>query len=696
MTDAAKQRVVSPEDKALAGDFLKRIEAAAKRHDEVFRRFDENRKLLRGIDPANNTKIRTNLYFSNLAAMRPQVYAKDPEFTVKPGKGVPDEQLKLVQRFGQTAEAVLDKKLVQEAKLKRRAKRLLTSAFTTTVGWWKCAWQEKRKSDPLIVNRIKDTQDNIDRLESLREGVDEAQGGNEQELKLAQLRETLEGLQAKAEVTVAKGPTLDFVLSEDILILDDTVREVADYERASAIAHRVWMSPSQYKQRFGYDCAKGKTYTEKQGSMTQDANGTEKDRALLCVWEVWEQDSNRVFHVCEGEEGFCDPPMSPDWTGERWYPFFLIVFNEVDGAFYPPSDVELIKPLVEEYNTNRADLVRDRKGALPLNIVRKGGALTHEDLDRIKNREGSDLVQVEGVGGQPISNDIWSGTLGQLNPANYDTAPARSDIEQLLGGGDASRGTVMKAKTATEAEILSQGLRSRSAERQDTMEDLLSEVGTYVLEMCLRKLSEQEVKEIAGADAVWPALSAEQIFKQVSVEVLGGSTGKPDRLQDQDRWTKLLPVIEKTLAQVAELRANGGEQQAEALIALVKETLRRFEERLDIDQFLPEKKEGEQPQDPMQDPRVQQLVQEGQAMIQELQAKVAELEKQVNDKQAEVAASVQIAEIDAASKVRIAEVTAPIEAAAKVEVARITALAKPEPMEPLEQAEPMEPEPQPF
>lgn len=151
----------------------------------------------------------------------------------------------------------------------------------------------------------------------------------------------------------------------------------------------------------------------------------------------------------------------------------------------------------------------------------------------------------------------------------------------------------MKAKTATEAEILSQGLRGRSAERQDTMEDVLNELGPYALEMFLRKLTKQEVMNIAGPDAVWPDLSIDEVFSVVNVEVRGGSTGKPDRLQEQDRWIKLLPIIEKTMQTVAGLREKGQDQLADTTIELARETLRRFDERLDIEQFMPPRATGE-------------------------------------------------------------------------------------------------------
>ncbi len=716
------QREVSEPDKKLAAEWLKRINAAVGRFEKEHARFERNRKLLRGIDPDSGEKMLANLHFANLAMMRPQIYAKDPEFSVQPSKGVPPQKLKAMQGFASTSEALLHEMLVKRAKLKKRAKRLLTAAYTTSVGWWKMCWQEDRRTDPLIINRIKDTQDNLARLQRLRDAMDDPSAAQDTERQIGEITQTLAGLQAQAEVTVARGLALDFVLSEDLIILDESVLELSDYERAGAIAHRVWMTRDQYQERFGYAAEKGKAYSAQgDGKMaaSSTSDGKERSRELLCTYEVWDQASNRIFHVCDGEEGFCREPFTPDWTGERWYPFFGVVFNEVEGQFYPLSDIEMTEQLVREYNDTRNDFRRDRKYALPLNIIRKGGALSPDDVKRISNREGGDTIVVEGVGGQPISNDVWSGQLATIRPENYDTKPARADMEMIVGGGDAARGSVLQAKTATEAEILSQGLRGRTAERQDTMEDMLSEVGAYALQVMLRKMTAQEVAEIAGPDAVWPEMARpEDVFKQVTVDVRGGSTGKPDRLQEQDRWTKLLPVIEKAMAQVAELRAQGAAQQANAVIVLIRETLRRFDERIDIEQFLPLPEEGQDDgsdqADPMQSPQVQQLMQQAQQMMQELQAEVQKLKQQLADKEADRLAELEKARINAERDVELVRVKAFIEAGAQVEAARVTAefsaraqveiaainaAAKPEPEEPeapeggagMEQPEPAEP-----
>lgn len=592
---APETREVGPQDKKLAADWLKKIEGALKRTEKKFKQFEKNRRLLAGKvggDQTNEATVRANLHYANMATMLPQVYAKDPEYAVQPTLAVPPEQLEATKRFAKTAEFMLTKVLVKDGGLKKQAKKVIRSNYTTAVGWIKCSWQEKPKTDPLIANRIKDTQDNIDRIEALLARVEDPAAGTDRELLMAELAQAVAGLETQQELTVAKGLPLDFVLSEDVIVIDGTVRSITDYQRSSAMAHRVWMTPEQYQTRFKYTPKKAKSYSEQAGQMAA-GDAADKSASLLCVWEIWSQDDSRIYYVCDGEEGFCEPPSSPDWTGQRWYPFFLTAFNEIDGSFYPLSDVELTEKLVNEYNQNREDQVRDRKACLPVNVIRKGGALTDDDAKRIANREGSDVIMVEGVGGQPLTNDMFVGQLAKMDPAAYDTTSTRYDIERLMGGSDSSTGSITKAKTLGEAEIMTAALRGRTDERRDTIEDMLNELGPYAIEIMLRKFTEREVKAIAGPEAVWPQMSIDDIFNLVTIEVRGGSTGKPNQAQEQERWTKLLPIIQEAVTKVAELRAQGQDALAQAVIEITKETLRRFDERIDIEHFLPKKAEGE-------------------------------------------------------------------------------------------------------
>lgn len=640
------ERIVSDADKALAKEWDKRIKAALKRVEAPFAKFEENRQLLAGkVKKGAQETVRANLHFANMAAMLPQVYAKDPEFAAKPTNAVGKDQLQAVKRFAATAEFMLRKIVVKDGKLKSRSKKLLRSGFATSVGWLKVSFQEKKGQDPLILNRIKDTQDNIDHVKRLLDETNDPKLAGQHQTKMAELQQALEGLQTPQEVTLAKGIALDFVMSEDILIIDPAIRSVDDYPRAAAIGHRVWMTPDQYRENFGYECKGGKNYTEQNGAMAS-TDSTNGKSTLLCVWEIWSQADNRIFYVCDGEEGFCKEPMSPEWTGKRWYPFFLLAWNEIDGGFYPLSDVELTDKLVKEYNENREDFVRDRRECLPITVIRKGGSLTPDDVKNISNAQGGDKVMVEGVGGQPLTNDLFIGSMGTLNPLNYNTDATRYDMERILGGSDTTTGSITKAKTLGEAQMLSAAVQSRNGDRRDTLEDLFNEMGPYCVEVMLRKYNEAEVQKIAGPDAAWPSMGIEDIFDLVSIEVRGGSTGKPDKALEQETWTKLLPIVNEAVAKVAELRQQGQEPLAQAVIELTRETLRRFDERIDIEQFLPKMPEGED--DPM---LLKQQVIQQQQQLEEMQAKLKEAVEKVEKGFIGAAAQIAVSAQPAAASV---------------------------------------------
>lgn len=673
----------SDQDKALSKALQKEIDGALEDRKDDFKRFRDNRLMLRGYLPNGGEpkKVRTNLWYANLAALRPQVYAKDPEFSVMPTRGVPAEQVDAMRAFGEAGEALLDSYFVQDCRLKQRSKRILTSAYTNAIGWWKLAWQQGRPADPVIANRLKDSQDNLAKMQ--RERAEAQEPGTDHDTKIAELEQTIAGMQSEAEKRVGRGLVLDFVMPDDLVILDKSIFEVQDYMRAGKLAQRVWMTRDQYEAEFGYDPEKATVFRDKtQGGSQGQAQGVntgDRGGQLLAVFEVWDQTSNRVHTLCMGEEGFCRPSYSPDWTGRRWFPFFLLLWNEVDGAFLPPSDVELTAEVVKEYNDARCDLEQDRRDARPFTLYRKGGSLTPSDVDNIRNRKGNDLIGVEGVTGKPVQDDIAAITLGTINPNVYSTDPARSDMEMMVGGGDAARGSVLKAKTATEAEIIAQGMRGRSAERTDIIEDLLSEAGGYALEIMLRKLSREEVARVAGPKgaASWPTMTAEEVFSMVHVRVRGGSTGKPDRLQEQDRWTKLMPSIQGAVKEIVAARQAGQEQLAQLTLALIKETLRRFDERFEVERYLPELKEGEEGTPGEAQPEIPpEVIQQVQEQMEALAQRAEAAEQKLKDREADILAGVEKARADAAAKVEVARVTAPIQAQADVEAARIQAEAK--------------------
>lgn len=544
--------------------------------------------------------VRTNLIFSTIATTCPFVYARDPQIQVSLTDAVPRDAYKVWKDFAGSLESILGSLFIKGAKLKQRAKSGVRSAMTTAVGWAKVIYQEDTRKDPIIQARINDTQDNIQAIKTLIAQIKagEASGEDLAGQKL-ELRQQMAALKADREVSVQHGMIVDRVLTEDILILDETIKDFDYYLEAEAIAHGLWFTEDKYQDTFGYKPPEGCTPFAKPLTEAKDGqaapslpnvNGAGvKPPKYLRVWEIWHKRSNTVYTIVEGGRTWARPPYQPKNVGERWYPFFALAFNPVDGRWRPMSDVELLTELQDEYNTTRTNFAEARKSAIPVLIVRAGGELTEADIKRIEERKINQIIVVEGTPGSPIEQEIAFLPTAEIDPAVYDTTPIRNDFDMVSGTADAARGNIDKAKTATEADILQQGLMSRADERRDQCEEWIADMAQYSAEILLDVLKPAQLERLIGAEAAarWPEMSRHQVFELVQLGIKAGSSGKPNEQKNREQWIQLLPEIQKTIEQVFALSASGDPRLARTSLELLKETLERFDEYIDIDRFIP-------------------------------------------------------------------------------------------------------------
>ena len=152
----------------------------------------------------------------------------------------------------------------------------------------------------------------------------------------------------------------------------------------------------------------------------------------------------------------------------------------------------------------------------------------------------------------------------------------------VTGLQDASRSSVVKPKTATEANILQQSLSGRVSEFRDQVEDFLQQIAQYTAEILIQELQPEQVEKIMGPhkkgkldDVVNPAtrptcdgycrivlMTGRSCRKMkcsslVQLKIRAGTTGVPDDLDRQESWTKLLPVIQPLISQIMQFQLQG-------------------------------------------------------------------------------------------------------------------------------------------
>lgn len=607
MTEAApaipglKERPTA--DNALARQWEKRIESARRHWSKFHKRIRHNRKLVSGFDWEKGNPetpdfyaLRANLIYGSIATIVPAIYARNPEISVSP-KTNRDKRL-----FCRTLATVINQQLA-DAGLKRKAKSSVMASLICSFGVLKVMYQRDMRKDPVIQSRIEDAQDNIQRVQGLVMRLNEPGTIAGQERIRAQLQETLSALGEQAEVVASEGMVIDRVLTENLLI-DPTVVDFGDYAHADWMAQAIPMKREHAESLYGYRLDSAKAYHGHSDKAHLTHQDTEADDAQVLIFEIWDKSTQRVYTMAEGMDFWLREPYSPQ-MGERWYPFFLLPFNVVDGQFIAPSLVDLTERLQAEHNDTRDKYNAHRDLVKPGYI-----ASADTNLKTLKNFTDSVLGEVTLIDGEgkPLNQVIVPRQHPPFDMAAYQTDTIRSDWEMTTGLQDAARSTVIKPKTATEANIMQQSLSGRVSSFRDSVEDWLADIARYTGEILVQTLTPAQVESVMGTHRTgpvgvdsagrpvvgvteaaydWPTMDKKEAFGMVDISIRAGTTGEPDKIEQQESWTKLLPVLVQLVGQIAQLGAQGVDTTP--LEVILRETVSRFDDRLDANELIPKR-----------------------------------------------------------------------------------------------------------
>lgn len=630
------------EPNPLAQTWKKRISAAKQHWEKFHKRVKYSRDLVAGFnwqaDPrtAEFVRHRANLIHGTITATLPNIYAKNPEISVSARHS--EERLKL---FCATLETVLNQQL-SEAKLKVRAKSSVRAAMTVSMGIVKVMYQRDYETDPVIKSRIEDAQDNIATIERLMAATEDEQGRIDMESQKAELEQAMASLNEQLEVVAAEGLVIDRVLTEHLLI-DPTITEFLDYPQAAWMAQIIPMRRCDAEARYKVSLEHAVSY--KPGSSVsmhearsgrlasaESSDGADDD-AQIAVIEIWDKTTHRVYTMADGCDYWLREPYSPTKLGQRWYPFFALPFQIVDGQFVGPSLVDLTEKLQDEHNAARNKFNAHRDLCKPGWIA--GGDVSQKSIKRYQDSEIGEITLID-TEGKPLQQFIQPRQHPPIDPSVYDTSAVRYDWEQVTGMQDAARSGIINPKTATEANIMQNALTGRVGEFVDQMEDWLGEIAQYSAEMLLAEMTAPQVERIVGPDVKemvdllgdgnevevvtekkydWPELSRDEIFDMVAVSIRPGTAGAPDKQQERESWGELLPVVQQLVQSIIEMQLNGADPTP--FVNLLRETLRRFDDGLNVEEFLPAQQPmpGAAPIDPAQgvQPGMQQM--DGQSAV---------------------------------------------------------------------------------
>jgi hypothetical protein len=500
-----------------------------------------------------------------------------------------------IKKIGRTLEILFARALREQKPLdgKMSMKKAVRRALTTGVAYCELGFQREMGPRPGMTEKLADHRARLDHLKSLAKRAAKGEGVEggiaEDDSEIFELQKGIEALTAEPEVVLREGLILDFPQSTRV-IPDQLCTSLVGFLGCRHVTIEYLYTVDQVREIFGYEMGgsykgytlDGKTPEESAHLVVEDEGGgeglatlaTKSGGGLVCVWKHYDKPSGLVYFVADGCKHFLRPPAAPDVFVEDFWPLYALTFNDVESEsrIFPPSDVRLMLDMQEDYNASRQGLREHRKAARPKWVHQKG-ALEASDVKMLAAAEPFEAVAINMPQGANISDIFQSIPVPGVDQNLYETNSQFQDIQLVVGSSEAQFGGLSKA-TATESAIAANSTQSSDQSSIDDLDGWLTVIARSAGQILLKEMSPEQVTQIVGVGAVWPQMTLAEIADEIYLDVEAGSTGKPNQAVEINNWQQLLPFV---------MQIPGIDP-----IWLLRETLRRLDDRMDVTEAIAE------------------------------------------------------------------------------------------------------------
>jgi hypothetical protein len=594
-----------------------------KEYDQA-RKFDENFRKQVAIDRryAAGTSdlswaVTTNLIGAFIDILVALLYARDPDVSVSKSPQVDDSNTEQQDQFARTLEIVISH-LWTRGKLRKAARKGVRSVLSNGEGWFKVLMIADKIPNPTVETQLNDARETLARLQAQQKLLEDPQDKDPEmiEAELQEKAALIEALEEKLELAVNKMLVIDFIKTENIQISTD-VECISDHLDANWNGNELYidaeealtmfpdLTPEDLKSAKKYYQSQPKELTTRdidnvlpQGMLTAESaqaftTSTSEAESLpfLRVVERWYRTDKLIRTAIDGVKKWARQPYEPPYPTQRFYPYFYFAFYEVDGQRHAQSLSWRLYKLQDEYSATRSNFRITRERSVP------GVMFNATQLDDVEAQKLSEGKLQEFIPIKPSDPDTPIGNLFAAKPVQgidmrlYDPTLILNDMERISGVQEALSAAISgpgNPKTATEASIQQSGTNARTTSDRDCLEWMLTDMANYTAELAIQALTTQEVQRMAGPKAFWPAgMSIEDLFTLVEASITAGTTGKPKMQSDQQAWATILPLIRELIGQIEQALAMGNLPMANALTALIQETMLRLGDESDVDRFIP-------------------------------------------------------------------------------------------------------------
>lgn len=604
--------------------WLQRYECAKKRWKDDFDRMRENMKFTANLQREGQDKIESKYYIANLVIRNinqkvASLYARNPQakwerrprrdFVIwdekvesllpviqKTQAGIPLTltDMALVQDYihGMQFRALLDnvgdtlQKLYQynidehDPNFKMQLKQLVRRTCITGVGYVRVGFERDIES---ILQSTGMSNQTVDRAKRAKLILDELieQGVDESDQRWEQLRTLFSSMgMAVSEGALQTRERLVFDFLPSTSVIPD---EHCTCLKGFVGARRVFIEkrvPLEEARAFFErpDLKVGETQPANDSMPVEVEKDDQQDITII---EVLDKATKTSFFIAQGHKDYLQAPEPLEPAVGGFWPLFALTFNDIEAdtsekkvSIFPPSDVDLMRHPQKEWNRTREELRNHRKANAPTYLTQKGW-LTEEDKNALIAAQPNQVIELSGV---PPDADVRKAFAvlerQPIDPNLYNTDPLLQDILLSVGAQEANIGPANPNTTATGQTIAEQSRNIGLGSNVDDLDDFLTQIARAAGDIALQSFSAEVVKEIVGPGAVWPDMpeTRQNFLKEIYLKIVASSSGRPNNALEIAKWERVAPIL-------SGVGANP--------MFMVRETLKRLDDRIDVAEAFP-------------------------------------------------------------------------------------------------------------
>jgi hypothetical protein len=493
------------------------------------------------------------------------------------------QQLMILNKIARTLEILYEYEVSeQQQSFKSMMKMTVRRAATSGVGWVRLGFQRLMGRSPDLDSRMSDIQAQLDLAERISSDIADDVVDKDSAVA-AELQLTLQSLDKEEDAVLREGLMFTWPKSTAI-IPDPRCIQLREFLGCEWVAEEFCLSVNEIKETYKVDVGKMHTTYDKgdsqgdyeraraQWASSQDTTNIDSGDTDNClVWEMFNKRDGLVYVLCDGYPDFLREPAKPDVYTDRFWPWFLVAFNELPGTIFPVSDVSLIRPMQRELNRARQGLREHRIANRPKTVY-AAGSLDDDDLDAFRNHPVNALIGVNGLQpGQDVNQLLQALKGAPIDPNLYEVNPVFQDLQRTIGDQEADLGGT-SGDTATETSIAASAKQGATAAAVDDIDETLTAIARASGQILLLNVSEEIVKSIVGPGAMWPVLTKAEVARDLFLEIQAGSSGRPNQAQELQNFERLAPI----LMQLPGVKPS----------FLVKQAIQRMDDKVDVDEAI--------------------------------------------------------------------------------------------------------------